>query len=77
MVKSTISSESGGDTGTPLHNVESDNDGFRFAAVCLIQATRIPARHQKLVRAELKGVLVNQQHATVFEPNIATLEDVF
>ena len=45
----SISLESGANTGTPLRTIECDKDCSGSAMVCLIQATRIPARHQKLV----------------------------
>ena len=72
----SISMESEGN-GILLHNAECDEDGSRSGAVCLIQATRIPARHQKLVRVEVRGVLVDQQYVTMFEPNNDKLEDSY
>ena len=72
-VKSS-SLESGATIGGSSQNIE---DSSRSGTVCLIQATRIPARHQKLVRAEVKGVSFGQQNVTLFEPNMDKLEDSF
>jgi len=34
----------------PLQTVEGNKNDIRPGVVCLVQATRIPAQHQKLVR---------------------------
>jgi len=51
----SISMESRANVGIPSQNAGCDEDESRSSVVCLIQATRIPARHQKLVRVEVKG----------------------
>jgi len=40
-------------------------------------ATGIPARHQKLLRAEVKGASSIEQHVSVFEPNLDKLKDSY
>ena len=61
----------------PLQTVEDNKTELNSGAVCLIQATRIPARHQKLVRAEVKDICFDRQLVTMFEPNIVELEGSF
>ena len=72
-VKSS-SLESGAIIGGSSQNIQ---DNSRSGAVCLIQSTWIPARHQKLVGAEVRGISFEQQYVTLFEPNIDKLEDSF
>ena len=47
---------------------EKDSVSGAAGTVCLLQATKLPGRHSKLVRAEVRGS--ERQHLSYFEPDL-------
>ena len=60
--------------GTSTNNTDKEAGSVTPAQVKLIQATRLPAHHCKLIRVEIDGQVVDSE-TSLFEPELHTLSE--
>ena len=71
----TTNVASGSDCSQVLNADLHDNLSEVVGAVHLIQATKLPARHRKMVRTQVAGASSEACELILFEPNLSELEE--